>query len=224
MCHGPGGRGVGEVATDLTQSAILSGPAGAQQLIDFLKLGRPERRMPSFTLPDADVVDMHAFLRSLTPPGGRGRGFLEPLVVGNARAGESYFNGAGRCTECHSVTGNLKGIGARLPVATIQGRIVVPRGSGGYPRSFNSAPDPNELPRTVTITYPSGEKLAGTLWWITDFEVTLVDAAGVRRTVARRADVPKVVVTDPLQYHIDHMKTLTDKTMHDLTAYLVTLK
>ena len=60
--------------------------------------------------------------------------------------------------------------------------------------------------------------------WITDFNVTLSDAAGVRRTVARNGDVPKVEVTDPLQWHLDHMRTLTDKNMHDLTAYLVTLK
>jgi cytochrome c oxidase cbb3-type subunit 3 len=60
--------------------------------------------------------------------------------------------------------------------------------------------------------------------WVTDFYVTFTDSGGVRRTVARNGDVPKVVVTDPLQWHIDHMKRLTDKDMHDLTAYLVTLK
>ena len=66
--------------------------------------------------------------------------------------------------------------------------------------------------------------MTGTLLWITDFNVTLVDAAGARRTVARNGDVPKVEITDPLQSHLDHMKKLTDKDMHDLTAYLVTLK
>jgi cytochrome c oxidase cbb3-type subunit III len=76
----------------------------------------------------------------------------------------------------------------------------------------------------VIITQPSGETISGRLMWITDFYVTLTDASGVRRTVARSGDVPRVEVTDPLQYHIDHMKKLTDKNMHDLTAYLVTLK
>jgi hypothetical protein len=149
---------------------------------------------------------------------------ITAIVVGDSKAGEAYFNGSGRCATCHSPTGDLRGIGTRLPVAAIQGRIVLPRGNGGYPRGFNSPPDPNEAPRTVTITQPSGETIAGTLLWITDFNVTLTDGSGVRRTVARNGDVPKVEIKDPLQYHIDHMKKLTDKEMHDLTAYLVTLQ
>jgi cytochrome c oxidase cbb3-type subunit 3 len=60
--------------------------------------------------------------------------------------------------------------------------------------------------------------------WITDFNVTLVDASGIRRTIARDGDVPKVEVADPLAWHIQHLKQLTDKDMHDVTAYLVTLK
>jgi mono/diheme cytochrome c family protein len=226
-CHGANGRGGGaEGATDLSQSAIALAD-DAKTLGDFLKVGRPERRMPNFALSDAEVGDLSAFLRATLSAAGRGaagRGTIVAAVVGDARAGEAYFSGAGRCTTCHSVTGDLKGIGARLTPAAIQGRVVMPRGSGGYPRSFSAPPDPNELPRTVTITQPSGEVVSGTLLWITDFNVTLVDGSGVRRTVARNGDVPKVEVKDPLQFHIDHMKTLTDKDMHDLTAYLVTVK
>jgi hypothetical protein len=183
--------------------------------------------MPSFALSDAETADLWMFLRTTAPAAGRGgagRGAITAVVVGNAKAGEAYFAGAGRCATCHSPTGDLKGIGTRLTPAVIQGRLVLPRGSGGYPRGFNSPPDPTEAPRTVTITPPSGETITGTLMWITDFNVTLIDASGVRRTVARNGDVPRVEVKDPLQYHIDHMKKLTDKDMHDLTAYLVTLK
>lgn len=226
-CHGATGRGGGaEGATDLSQSAIALAD-DAKTLGDFLKVGRPERRMPNFALSDAEVGDLSAFLRSTLSAAGRGaggRGTIVAAVVGDARAGEAYFNGAGRCTTCHSATGDLKGIGTRLAPAAIQGRIVMPRGTGGYPRSFSAPPDPSEPPRTVTITQPSGEIVSGTLMWVTDFNVTLVDASGARRTIARNGDVPKVDVKDPLQFHIDHMKTLTDKDMHDLTAYLVTLK
>ena len=171
------------------------------------------------------MADLSAFLRATLPPiAGGARGVITAVVVGDAAAGEAYFNGAGKCHTCHSPTGNLKGIGTRLPAATIQGRLVHPRGNGGYPRSFNSPPDPADAPRTVTVMQPSGETITGTLMWITDFNVTLTDAAGVRRTIARKGAVPKVEVVDPLQYHIDHMKVLTDENMHNLTAYLVTLK
>ena len=189
-CHGPTGRGGAEAAADLSTSAIALANDGGRQLAEFLKVGRPERRMPAVALADADVADLSVFLRSLFPPGrgAGGRGQITAVVVGDAKAGEAYFNGAGGCTKCHSATGDLKGIGSRLPVAAIQGRIVLPRGSGGYPPSFNSPPDPNEAPKTVTITPATGAPISGTLLWVTDFYVTLRDSQGVQRTVARNGD------------------------------------
>ena len=182
--------------------------------------------MPSFAFPDASVADLAAFLRTILPPiGGGNRGAINAVVVGNARAGEAYFNGAGRCTTCHSPTGDLKGIGSRLPVAAIQGRA----GHAARQRRLSAlvqlaARSEREAAQgTVTITPIRRD----------DLRHAAVDhrlqrhadrAAGVRRTVARNGDVPKVEVTDPLQCHIEHMKKLTDKDMHDLTAYLVTLK
>jgi cytochrome c oxidase cbb3-type subunit 3 len=226
-CHGADGRGGSEGSTDLSRSAIATAADGGGQLGTFLKTGRLERRMPAFALADAEVSDLSAFFRSIAaPPGGgrAGRGVINAIVVGDAAAGERYFNGPGTCATCHSPTGDLKGIGSRLPVAAIQGRIVYPRDNGNYPPSFNAPPNPNEAPRRVTVTAANGETVSGTLMWLTDFYVTLKDASGLLRTVARNGDAPTVVVTDPLQFHLEHMRTLTDKNMHDLTAYLVTLK
>lgn len=226
-CHGADGRGGAEGSTDLTRSAIATVADGGTQLGAFLKTGRPERRMPPFPLGDAEVADLSAYFRSIAAApgrGGGGRAVITAVVVGDAAAGERYFRGAGRCIDCHSPTGDFKGIGSRLPAATIQGRLVYPRDNGNYPPSFNAPPNPAEAPRRVVVTMPSGEKLSGTLLWLTDFYVTLKDADGLVRTIARNGDTPSVAVTDPLQYHLDHMRTLTDKNMHDLTAYLVTLK
>jgi cytochrome c oxidase cbb3-type subunit III len=225
-CHGADGRGGPEGATDLTRSPAVNVGDGGVQFAAFLKVGRPERRMPPVALSDAEVGDLYVFLRSLAPPSGRGggRNVINAVVVGDAGAGERYFNGAGKCATCHSPTGDLKGVGSRLSAATIQGRVVYPRDNGNYPPSFNSPPNPTEAPRTVVVTLPSGEKLSGALMWLTDFYVTLKDASGLLRTIARNGDTPSVVVTDPLQYHLDHMRVLTDTNMHDLTAYLVTLK
>jgi mono/diheme cytochrome c family protein len=225
-CHGADGRGGTEGNTDLTRSPIATAADGGTQLGAFLKVGRPERRMPPVPVSDTETADLSAFLRSIAAPPARGggRNVINALVVGDAAAGERYFNGAGKCATCHSPTGNLKGIGSRLSVATIQGRVVYPRDNGNYPPSFNSPPNPNEAPRTVVVTLPSGEKVSGALMWLSDFNVTLKDASGLLRTIARNGDTPSVAVTDPLQYHLDHMRTLTDKDMHDVTAYLVTLK
>lgn len=225
-CHGPDGRGGLQLGTDLSRSLVATANDAGEQLAALLKTGRPERGMPAFSIPADDVADLSAFCRSIAAPAGgagAGRNTINAVVVGDPAAGQAYFKSAG-CMQCHSATGDLRGIGSRLSVAAIQGRAVMPRGSGGYPRGFNSMPDPNEKPKTVTITPASGDKTTGTLLWITDFNVTFVDAAGARRTVARNGDVPKVEITDPLAWHIEHLKKLTDKDMHDLTAYLVTLK
>ena len=108
------------------------------------------------------------------------------------RPGEAYFNGAGRCSTCHSPTGDLKGVGAKYEPATLQQRLLLPRGRERAPasrpcRSTRSAPR-----STVTVTLPSGETVSGGLVRLTDFEVTLYDAASARtRIVAaqrRRAE------------------------------------
>src|SRR5262249_20372207 len=155
-CHGGDGRGGAEGATDLTRSPIATLADGGVQFAAFLKVGRPERRMPPVALSDAEVSDLYVFLRSSAPAPGRGGGrrAINALVVGDAAAGERYFNGAGKCATCHSPTGDLKGIGSRLTVAAIQGRVVYPRDNGNYPPSFNSPPNPNEAPRTVVVTLP----------------------------------------------------------------------
>ena len=77
---------------------------------------------------------------------------------------------------------------------------------------------------TVTVTLPSGEKAEGQLRRIDDFIVTLVQADGTERSFRRDGDRPKVDIRDPLQGHRDLLAVYTDKDMHDVTAYLVTLK
>ena len=76
----------------------------------------------------------------------------------------------------------------------------------------------------VTITEPSGEKVEGTLARIDDFFVTVGLDDGGTRTFRREGDVPKVEVGDPMQAHRDLLGVYTDKDIHDVTAYLVTLK
>ena len=69
-----------------------------------------------------------------------------------------------------------------------------------------------------------GQVLSGTLESISDFHVTFVDAAGIRRTISRDNDVPRVEVNDPAAAHLELLGKYTDQDMWNLTAYLVTLK
>jgi len=141
--------------------------------------------------------------------------YTSEVLVGDAKAGEQYFNGAGGCAKCHSPTGDLKGVGAKYDAPTLQERAVLPRsGFGGRGGGRGMA----------TLTLASGEKITGSPLRVTDFDVTLRLADGTTKTWARNHGVPKVDIVDPLQAHIDIMMKLTDTDMHNLTAYLATLK
>jgi cytochrome c oxidase cbb3-type subunit 3 len=74
------------------------------------------------------------------------------------------------------------------------------------------------------VTQPSGEKIDGRLLQIDDFLVTLMKADGTVSSFRRDGDRPKVDVHDPMQAHRALLAVLTEKDMHDVTAFLATLK
>jgi cytochrome c oxidase cbb3-type subunit III len=221
FCHGADARGGAQGGSDLLQSAIVLEDEGGKQLGQFLKLGRPEKNMPKFDLPRSQVSDLAAFLHSrVGAASGRDRARVS-ILVGDPKAGAAYFEGPGRCTTCHSSTGDLKGIGSRYDPVMLQGRMVVPRGRGGWP---GGGEHDRDKPLRATITPASGPAISGDVVYLSDFYVTVKDATGRRHTVIRRGDVPKVEIVDPLHAHVALLRTLTDKDMHDLTAWLATLK
>ena len=185
--------------------------------------------MPPSPLPDADINAVIAFLHDLQGKIG-GQGNPPPgeevkldILVGNAKAGEAYF--AAKCATCHSATGDLKGIATRagqpkaLQNLWVSGGRAIARGGGaarpvGAPRAVT----------TATITLPSGEQASGRLLRIDDFAVTIAVADGSQRTFRRNGDTPKVEITDPLEGHRKLLTVLSDADMHNVTAYLVTLK
>src|SRR4029079_14805363 len=105
-------------------------------------------------------------------------GCTAAILGGCGPAGSAYFNGAGRCSTCHSPTGDFKGIGAKYNPVVLQGRMINPRVVGGG-RGVTVPPPP---PAMVKVTLPGGKVFAGRLVPVSDFFVTLVDGNGVRRT------------------------------------------
>lgn len=225
FCHGANARG-GSGGPDLTRSTLVQADENGKQLGDFLAAGRPDKGMPKFDLPPAQVSDLASFLHSAIYQNANRRLYkILDIVVGDAKAGEAYFNGAGRCASCHSPQRDLKGIGAKYEPATLQGRLLLPRGRERPP---DAPPIPLYADKTaikVTVTPASGEPISGGLVRLTDFEVTLYDAeAGRMRSWLRSGETPKVVITDPLQGHVDQLPKWTDADMHNMTAYLAGLK
>lgn len=179
--------------------------------------------MPKFALSAADIADIAAWLHS-QPLSDRGAASTLDILVGSAKEGESYFSGAGGCTQCHSISGDFAGIGSRYDPKTIQNLIVSGGGMGGGRRLGGSASPPKVPRSTVTITLPSGETVKGDLDHISAFVVAVREPDGTYRSFARHDSIPKVVVTNPLQWHIDMLPKWRDADIHNLTAYLVTLK
>jgi mono/diheme cytochrome c family protein len=222
FCHGLTARG-GDGGPDLARSLFVMGDDHGKQLGELLKEGRVNNGMPAFpNLTPAQVSDMASFLHERVEAARARENSTPPnIVVGDAKAGEAYFNGAGKCSACHSVTGDLKGIAGKYEPVALQDRFLSPRAGGGR---GGRGGGPNRTAKTVKVTPKSGPAVQGTLMSVSDFAVTLRDSEGQRRTFTRDGDEPKVEITDPLQAHLDLLRRITDKDIHNLTAYLVTLK
>jgi cytochrome c oxidase cbb3-type subunit 3 len=217
---------------DLTRSALVQEDEGGKQLGAFLKVGRPDRGMPPFELTDEQNADLAAFLHAeIYLAANRSHYKVLDILVGDPKAGEAFFAGAGKCATCHSASGDLKGVGAKYDPPTLQGRILNPRprtGGGGPPQAGGRPTQPpyvNPYAIKATVTLPSGSTVSGTLVRLTDFDVIVYDPdTGERRSWLRKDGVPRVTLTDPLQAHVDLWTRLTDEQMHNLTAYLAGLK
>jgi cytochrome c oxidase cbb3-type subunit III len=230
-CHGVDLRGGDMGGPNLLRSLLALNDLEGELIGPVIKSGRMNPGMPvmpPFPLPDDDIKALAAFLHSVharmgnqgRPPAG------EPvelnILVGDAAAGQQYF--ASKCSTCHSPTGDLQGIASRVPDArTLQNLWVSGGGGGGRGRGGGGGAG-NARPTTVTVTVPSGEKVEGRLVRWDDFFVVVGLADGSTRTVRRDGDAAKVEIHDPLEGHKKLLAEYTDKNIHDVTAYLVTLK
>jgi cytochrome c oxidase cbb3-type subunit 3 len=223
FCHGSNARGAAG-GPDLLRSPLVMDDENGKQLGEFLKVGRPDKGMPKVELAPQEVVDLATFLHSrIAAAANRSAYKILDILTGDPKAGEAFFSGAGKCSACHSASGDLKGIGAKYDPVTLQSRLVMPpRGRGGAGRG--AAAEATAPPVTATVTLASGDAYSGALIRLTDFDVTLRDASGATRSWLRDGDTPKVVVTDPLKAHFDMLTRWTDADMHNMTAYLATLK
>jgi len=222
FCHGSDARG-GEGGPNLIRAEIVMRDQNGETIAPVVQNGRVDRGMPKFDLSAAQVSDIAAFIHTFRVGGyDISRDRPPTIVVGNAAAGAAYFKAT--CSGCHSATGDLKGLATKIEdPRSLQQAWLMP-GGGGRGGRGGGGEGLNVPPVTVTVTMPSGQKLQGRLERIDDFLVTLVDADGLSHTIRRDGDTPKVEIHDPLEPHKKLLGTYTDKDIHDLTAYLVTLK
>jgi cytochrome c oxidase cbb3-type subunit 3 len=214
FCHGRDAMG-GETGPDLTRAPLVAADVGGDKIGPAVRNGRVEKGMPAFNLVEADLAAIVAFIHaqktnaaSLT--GGRRAVDVADLQTGSAEAGKQYFDGA--CAKCHSPSGDLAGIANRLQGLALLQRMLYPVPGAG----------PASPRARVTVTPRSGQMVAGALAYRDEFTIALTDASGAYRAFP----IPQVtfVVDDPYQAHVEQLGKYTDDDMHNVLAYLQTLR
>ena len=209
FCHGldaTGARG-----PDLVRSPLVAHDVKGDLIGEVIHHGRPDKGMPAMPLTDAQVSDIAAFLHARAAEALSSSGLpnvypVEKLLTGNADAGKAFFNGAGGCNKCHSASGDLDKVASKYSPIELEAHMLYPDGRH----------------TTAVVTLPSGEQIKGPVAHVDDFVVSLHDASGWYRSFSR--DQVKVELQDPLAAHREMLGKLTQADVHNLFAYLETLK
>ena len=227
-CHGADLRGGDLGGPNLLRSQAALSDRNGELIVPIIQGSRQNSGMPAIPVSPEDASALAAYVRSVeetigrqgTPPSVG----VEALnvVVGDAREGQVFF--AAKCAVCHSPTGDLSRIATRISDPRVLQNTWVAGGGRAGRRSGAAADASSRRTVTAVVTLPSGEVLHGRLVRIDDFLVTIALFDGSMRTVRREGDKPKVDINDPMKAHRDLLSQYTDKDMHDVTAYLVTLK
>lgn len=217
FCHGRDAAG-GETGPDLTSSELVEKDINGNEIGPVVRSGRIDKGMPPFNLSDTELAAVVAFIHDqktkMESHAGRRRSVLvEDLQTGNAEEGKQYFDGAGGCAKCHSPTGDLAGVASRFRGLTLLERMLYPWG-----RRVGSS----SSPVTATVTLPSGETVTGKLAYRDEFVIGLVDSSGWYRSWFKRE--VKFKVNNPLEAHSEQLGKYTEEDMHNVLAYLQTLR
>ena len=219
FCHGRDAAG-GETGPDLTSSELVGKDVNGNEIGPVVRSGRIDKGMPPFNLSDADLAAVVTFIHEqktkMESQAGRRRTVqAEDLQTGNAEEGKQYFNGAGGCANCHSPTGDLAGVASRFRGLALLERML-------YPWNRRAGPSSSPSPATVTVTLSSGETVKGKLAYRDEFVIGLVDSSGWYRSWFK--SMVKFKVNNPLEAHGEQLGKYAEEDMHNVLAYLQTLR
>jgi cytochrome c oxidase cbb3-type subunit III len=216
FCHGRDAAG-GEGGPDLTASALVAQDVRGEKIGQVVRNGRPDKGMPAFASTDEQLATLVAFIhdRKAKAKEGRRRTVdVADLQTGDSEAGMRYFNGAGGCAKCHSPSGDLAGIAGKFQGLELLRRML-------YQEDRRTSQASGATP-TATVTLPFGQTVTGKLAYRDEFTVALIDASGWYRSWPRSQ--VKSTVTNPVEAHVELLGKYTDKDIHDVLAYLQTLR
>ena len=206
FCHGA--NATGAEGPDLVRSTVVLHDESGDQVGAVVLNGRPDRGMPAFPSFTRDqIADLAAFLHARVEAAVNRWGYkLLNVVTGNASQGKTFFDQ--HCSSCHSPSGDLTNIAKKFEPAELQAQFLYPSRS--------------KTPTTIDIKLPSGEHIHGTLKRIDDFRVSMWDASGEYHSWSH--DSVQIQIHDPLAAHQELLALFTNADMHNVLAYLETLK
>jgi len=210
FCHGRDAAG-GESGPDLTRSKLVASDSGGDKIGVVVRQGRPDKGMPHFDFSDDQMASIVAFLhhqqsQASAKVGARRGVDVSDLQTGNVEKGKQYFNGAGGCSSCHSPTGDLAGVASRYQGLALEERMLYPK----------------DAKAKVTVTLPSGKAVTGILEYHDEFTIGLRDPDGRYQSWA--VDKVKYSIDAPVNAHVELFSKYTDADIHNLMAYLQTLR
>jgi cytochrome c oxidase cbb3-type subunit III len=213
FCHGAKATG-GDTGPDLVRSTLVLHDEKGELIGPVIHNGRSDRGMPQFaSFTDAELYDLAEFLHQRVElAANRGTYQILNVLTGDPKAGEAWFKGSGGCSHCHSPTGDLAHIGSKLNPPDLQQTLL-------YPESRSSSVQKQK----VVVTLASGEKVSGYLKRLDDFNVSFYDEAGDLRSIPLTTGVA-AELEDRMAAHRELLHRYTDADMHNITAYLATLK
>ena len=216
FCHGAKATG-GDTGPDLLRSTLVLHDEKGELIGPLVHEGRVSRGMPPFaSFSSAELYEIAEFLHlRVELAANRGTYKILDVVTGDPKLGEAFFRTSGGCSGCHSTTGDLAHIGSKLSPPDLQQTFLYPAARG----TASGA----EAAQKVTVLLPSGERVTGTIKHLDDFSVSLVDGSGEFHSIALNRNT-NVQMEDHLAAHRQLLDRYTDPEMHNLTAYLVTLK
>lgn len=221
FCHGTNATGGAQGPNLVRSTMVLHDQGTGKEIAPVIHNGRPEKGMPAFgNLTEDQIHDIAQFLLGRTQAAANRMEYtIQNIVTGDAHAGEAYFQV--HCASCHSATGDLAHIANKFDPVALEGRFLYPNNN---PYGMGPPPDPRAQ-KHVTVTLSSGVTYSGVLAHIDDFSVALREDSGAYRSWVYD-DVPgiRAEVHDPLAQHVKLLRQYSDADMHNVLAYLETLK
>ena len=217
FCHGADTRG-GDSGPSLLRSGVVLDDRSGELIAPVVQNGRTDRGMPKFAFSAAQVADIAAFIHTFRAAGyDESRQKPPSILVGDAKAGQAFF--VSKCAGCHSPTGDLARIATKIADEKLLQQTFLMPGSVRGAAATVAPPAP-----TAVVTTASGERVEGRITYLDDFTIAIVTAEGSPRSFGIENGSPKIEIKDPLDAHRNLLRTYSDRDIHNITAYLVTLK